>query len=501
MLKGPDEWLSTHADRSPDRRFLLLEDGSALTYGHFDELVAGYGGALRQAGVKAADRVVVQAGKSPEALALCLACLRIGAIYTPLNTAYTPAELEYFLQDADPALLVLDQEADRPKAVTPGVPVETLGDGGTLSAAARTAPPHREQARFDLDAPAAMLYTSGTTGRPKGAVLSRRVLASNAAALARIWEFGPEDVLLHALPIFHAHGLFISTNTVLAAGASMVFLKKFDAAQVMAWLPRCTVMMGVPTFYTRLLERRELDRAAVKGVRLFVSGSAPLLPETHRRFKERTGHAILERYGMTETLVISSHPYHGERRPGSVGFPLPDVQVRIADPATGEVLPAGEIGVIEVRGPNLFDGYWRAPDKTAQDMRPDGFFITGDLGMLDAEGQIHIVGRSKDLIISGGYNVYPKEVETEIDSLPGVKESAVVGVPHPDFGEGVIAIVIPLPGAELDPNSIIDALNGRLARYKQPKRVFIEAELPRNAMGKVQKELLRQKHRETFTTA
>jgi len=346
-----------------------------------------------------------------------------------------------------------------------------------------------------------MLYTSGTTGRPKGAVLSRRVLASNAAALARIWEFGPEDVLLHALPIFHAHGLFISTNTVLAAGASMVFLKKFDAAQVMAWLPRCTVMMGVPTFYTRLLERRELDRAAVKGVRLFVSGSAPLLPETHRRFKERTGHAILERYGMTETLVISSHPYHGERRPGSVGFPLPDVQVRIADPATGEVLPAGEIGVIEVRGPNLFDGYWRAPDKTAQDMRPDGFFITGDLGMLDAEGQIHIVGRSKDLIISGGYNVYPKEVETEIDSLPGVKESAVVGVPHPDFGEGVIAIVTPLPGAELDPNSIIDALNGRLARYKQPKRVFIEAELPRNAMGKVQKELLRQKHRGTFTTA
>jgi len=354
--------------------------------------------------------------------------------------------------------------------------------------------------REDED-PAAILYTSGTTGRSKGAMLSHRSLSSNALTLAAYWRFTGRDVLLHALPIYHTHGLFTASNTVMVAGASMIFVPKFDADEVLRLLPKATVMMGVPTFYTRLLQRPGLTKQACAHVRLFISGSAPLLAETHREFLERTGHAILERYGMTETSMNTSNPYDGERIAGTVGFPLPGVELRIADPVTGDVLGAEVIGVIEVRGPNLFSGYWRMPEKTAAEFRPDGFFVTGDLGKTDGRGYVHILGRGKDLIISGGFNVYPKEIESEIDALPGVVESAVVGVPHPDFGEGVTAIVVKHAAAEISEAVILDLLNERLAKFKQPKRVIFADELPRNAMGKVQKNVLRDRHAGLYSPA
>jgi malonyl-CoA/methylmalonyl-CoA synthetase len=346
---------------------------------------------------------------------------------------------------------------------------------------------------------AALLYTSGTTGRSKGAMLTRANLATNAITLAQAWRFTAQDVLLHALPIFHVHGLFVAINTVLAAGSSMLFLPKFDADEVVRLLPEATVMMGVPTFYTRLLQHPGFTQEAATSIRLFVSGSAPLLAETHREFRERTGQAILERYGMSETLMNTSNPCDGERIAGSVGPALPGIEVRIADPESGAPLPeAGAVGMIEVRGPNVFRGYWRMPDKTAAEFRKDGFFITGDVGRLDRHGYLFIVGRAKDLIISGGYNVYPVEVETELDVLAGVAESAVIGVPHPDFGEGVTAVVVPRAGAALDENALRSALEQRLAKYKLPKRIVFVTEMPRNAMGKVQKAELRAKYADLY---
>ena len=342
---------------------------------------------------------------------------------------------------------------------------------------------------------AAILYTSGTTGRSKGAMLSHRNLLSNAQTLAEIWRFVPDDVLVHALPVFHIHGLFVAINTVLAARAALILLPRFEPAAVLAALPRATVLMGVPTFYTRLLQEPGLDRAACAHMRLFVSGSAPLLAETHRQWRERTGHAILERYGMSETGMNSSNPYAGERLPGSVGLPLPGVELRIADPASSAPLAVGETGVIEVRGPNVFAGYWRQPEKTRAEFRDDGFFITGDVGRIDARGYLWIVGRAKDLIISGGYNVYPREVEEAIDAIAGVQESAVIGLPHADFGEGVTAVVVaPRRPAGLDEAAVQRQLRARLAGYKIPKRVLFVAALPRNAMGKVQKNELRREH-------
>ena len=345
---------------------------------------------------------------------------------------------------------------------------------------------------------AAILYTSGTTGRSKGAMLTHGNLASNAEVLAALWRFSPEDVLLHALPIYHTHGLFVAVNTVLLSGGKIIFLPKFDPSLCLALMPRATAMMGVPTFYTRLLQHENLSRERAAHMRLFISGSAPLLEETHRAWFERTGHVILERYGMTETNMITSNPYDGERKAGTVGFPLPGVSLRIADPDSGAVLGQGETGVIEVKGPNVFKGYWRNPEKTAQEFRGDGFFITGDLGKIDQSGYVHILGRAKDFIISGGFNVYPKEVESEIDALSGVTESAVIGLPHGDFGEAVAAIVVPLPGASLDERSVQDALAQRLAKFKLPKRVIFAEDLPRNAMGKVQKNLLRETFKDLF---
>ena len=351
--------------------------------------------------------------------------------------------------------------------------------------------------RFDTvpraeDDLAAFLYTSGTTGRSKGAMLTQGNLLSNARVLAEFWRFADADVLLHALPIFHTHGLFVASNTMLLAGGSMIFLPKFDTDAVLAALPRATTMMGVPTFYTRLLDDARFSRALAGHMRLFISGSAPLLAETHRAFEARTGHRILERYGMTETNMNTSNPYDGARVAGTVGPPLPGVELKVTHPETGKELPHGEIGVIEVRGPNVFTGYWQMPDKTAEDLRPNGFFITGDLGLIDENGYVQIVGRGKDLIISGGYNIYPKEVELLLDALPGVKESAVIGAPHPDFGESVVAVLVPEDGAAPDLKAIAGALEGQLARFKQPRHIAVVKALPRNTMGKVQKNVLRE---------
>ena len=500
----PARWLESVAARDPQRPLLGDAGGGVLTYGQMAALTRRLAAALASLQVAPGDRVVAQVEKSAEAVALYLGCLRLGATFVPLNTAYTFAELEYFLGDAAPTVAVVrpnDRQQVQQIAGRCGVRhVETLDErgGGSLlqieaSSAATSSHPH------DPSALAALLYTSGTTGRSKGAMLTRANLASNALTLAQAWQFTSRDVLLHALPIFHVHGLFVAINTVLASGSSMLFLPKFDADQVIRLLPRASVLMGVPTFYTRLLQHPALSRERVGNVRLFVSGSAPLLAETHREFQSRTGHAILERYGMSETLMNTSNPYRGERIPGSVGPALPGVEVRIADPESGQpLLDADAIGMIEVRGPNVFSGYWRMPEKTAAEFREDGFFITGDLGKRDAGGYIYIVGRGKDLIITGGYNVYPIEVELEIDALPGVVESAVIGVPHADFGEAVTAVVVARQGAALDAAAMRGALEQRLAKFKVPKRIVLLEELPRNTMGKVQKSALRERYRDLY---
>jgi malonyl-CoA/methylmalonyl-CoA synthetase len=501
MPDQPNHLFDIIRSRMPDgaRTLMRLPDGGQITYAQTEVASRRYANALRSLGVTPGDRVMVQTEKSPSVVYLFLACVRMGAIFVPLNTAYTPAEIDYFLGDAEPALLVCDagrlaelEGLARAHKVRAVVTLNADG-GGTLAAAAAAAPESFDNAPRAEDDIATILYTSGTTGRSKGAMLTHGNLASNALTLAEYWRFSRDDVLIHALPVFHAHGLFVALNVTLMAGSAMIFLPRFDPAQVLACMPEATVMMGVPTFYTRLLQGDGLDRAAVAHMRLFVSGSAPLLEETHRSWRERTGHAILERYGMTETSMNASNPYDGERIAGTVGFPLPGIQIRIADP-TGNALPRGEIGIIEIKGPNVFKGYWRKPEQTASEFRTDGFFISGDLGTIDERGYIRIVGRGKDLVISGGYNVYPKEVETEIDAIDGVVESAVFGVPHPDFGEGVTAAIVTRQGATLEEQDILRTLERRLAKFKLPKRVIFVDELPRNTMGKVQKASLRQRY-------
>jgi malonyl-CoA/methylmalonyl-CoA synthetase len=487
----------------PGKVCLETPGGGSITYAGLVDATGRMANALRALGVKPGDRLAAQVEKSADVVALYLAAVRMGAIFLPLNTAYTPAEIAYFLEDAEPALFVcapgsaVDSPAFRSKSNVPQATLAPDGSGTLMEQALAASPEFATVARGGGDL-AAILYTSGTTGRSKGAMLSHRNLASNCSTLAQVWRFTKDDVLLHALPIFHTHGLFVALNTLLLTGGAQLFLPRFDAGQVISLLPRATAMMGVPTFYTRLLERADFTADLVRHMRVFISGSAPLLAETHRAFEQRTGHAIVERYGMTETTMITSNPYDGARRPGTVGFPLPGVELRVADPGAGAPLPQGEIGVLEVRGPNVFQGYWRMPEKTAAEFRADGFFITGDLGKVDEEGYFHIVGRGKDLIISGGFNVYPKEVEAEIDCIEGVVESAVIGLPHPDFGEGVAAIVVAKPDSGLSEAHIHAHLADRLARFKQPKRIFFVADLPRNAMGKVQKNELRARYADTF---
>jgi len=481
-------------------RFAELADGRILTYRDVERMSGRFANALVSLGVRPGDRVAAQVEKSIEALMLYLGAVRAGAIYLPLNTGYTPAELEYFVGDAEPAVFVCDParaQALRDVAEARGARLETLGAAsteerpeGTLAEAAFAAPPEFATVERSDNDLAAILYTSGTTGRSKGAMLSHDNLASNAFALRDLWRFTADDILLHALPIYHTHGLFTASNTLMAAGGSMLFLPRFSCDEVIAALPRATSMMGVPTFYTRLLADPRFDRELVAHMRLFTSGSAPLLAATHAAFLKRTGHEVLERYGMTETNMNTSNPYEGERRAGSVGFPLPGVSLRIADPESGEEKPRGEIGVIEVAGPNVFKGYWRMPEKTAMEFR-GGHFVTGDLGLVDRDGYVHIVGRAKDLIISGGLNIYPKEIEMVLDDMPGVAESAVIGVPHADFGEAVVAVVVAEAGTALETEALGAALRERLASFKQPKRVIVVDELPRNTMGKVQKSLLR----------
>jgi malonyl-CoA/methylmalonyl-CoA synthetase len=481
---------------NPDRLAIETLDGQRISYG---ELIARAGrtaNVLVSRGVKVGDRVAAQTEKSVAALVLYLAAVRAGAVYLPLNTAYTLNELDYFITDAEPSLVVCDPakaEGIGAIAAKVGAKVETLGiDGkGSLTEAAATAKPEFETVARDNDDLAAILYTSGTTGRSKGAMLSHDNLASNSLTLVDYWGFTDNDVLIHALPIYHTHGLFVASNVTLFARAAMIFLPKFDPELIIKLMARATVLMGVPTFYTRLLQSPALTKQAASHMRLFVSGSAPLLADTHREWAARTGHAVLERYGMTETNMNTSNPYAGERVPGAVGHALPGVSVRVTDPETGKELEPEQIGMIEVKGPNVFKGYWRMPEKTKAEFRDDGFFITGDLGKIDRNGYVHILGRGKDLVISGGFNVYPKEIESEIDAMPGVIETAVIGVPHADFGEGVTAVVVCDKKAKVDEATVLKGLEGRLAKFKMPKRVIIVDELPRNAMGKVQKNILR----------
>ncbi|MFC3070387.1 malonate--CoA ligase [Phenylobacterium soli] len=473
MSENLYELLAAGFAAARDKACFILSDGREISYGTLEAGAAQVAGHLKALGVEPGDRVALQAEKSPEAVMVYLGTLKAGAVYLPLNSAYTAAEVEYFRKDAEPKVFVDDPSAFVAQAEAAAPLVEPVA-----------------RAAFDL---ASIIYTSGTTGRSKGAMLSHGNLAANALALHRAWGFTPDDVLLHALPIFHVHGLFVAMHCAFLSGAPMVWLPKFADAEVLAGLKRATVMMGVPTFYTRLLANPGFTREAAAHMRLFICGSAPLLPSTFEDFEQRTGMRILERYGMSEAVIITSNPLDGERIAGSVGYPLPGVELRI-DAGEG----GGDTGVIQIRGPSVFGGYWRMPEKTAEEFTADGFFITGDVGRQDADGRVWISGRAKDLIISGGYNVYPKEVELVLDETPGVVESAVIGVPHPDFGEGVVAVVIGAPGARLDEAALIASARRDLAAYKTPKRVVFVDELPRNTMGKVQKKLLRERYAALF---
>jgi malonyl-CoA/methylmalonyl-CoA synthetase len=481
-----------HAERTAIR---TADDATSLSFGDLARGASRYANALAALGVEPGDRVTVQVEKSIGNVLLYLAVMKAGAVYQPLNTGYTAAEVAYFVEDAQPKLIVCDptrQAEMRALADRCGVfAVVNLGANGEGSLAAMAAAMderHETVARDDDDL-AGLLYTSGTTGRSKGAMITHLNLVSNAETLVELWRISSADRLLHALPVFHVHGLYVALDTAFLAASEITWFEKFDAKAMIAEMPQASLMMGVPTFFTRLLAEQSFTADTARNMRLFISGSAPLLAETHRDFAARTGHMILERYGMTETGMITSNPYEGARVPGTVGFPLPGVSVRIR---------SEQPGVIEVKGPNVFKGYWRMPEKTAEEFTPDRWFITGDVGTIDAEGRVSIVGRARDLIISGGFNVYPKEIEEALDQLPGVGESAVIGVPHPDFGEGVVAVVT-AAGALLPEREIIAALAQSLAKFKVPKRIFEVAELPRNAMGKVQKAELRKRYATVFS--
>ncbi|MDX3895658.1 malonyl-CoA synthase [Pusillimonas sp.] len=483
------------------------------SWNDIERISARYANLLASLHLPAGARVAVQVEKSPEALMLYLATLRAGFVYLPLNTAYREAEIEYFLRDAEPSVVVcspgnlswVSELAERCGARR----VYTLDEhgAGTLDQASADEDERFETVVSQPDDLAAILYTSGTTGRSKGAMLSHRNLYSNAQVLNSYWGWSGDDVLLHMLPIFHVHGLFVGAHGALLAGARMIWLPKLDIEQALHYLPRCTVMMGVPTYYVRLLAEPRFTRQLCAGMRLFISGSAPLLADTFNAFRERTGHTILERYGMSETVMLTSNPYderEGPRIAGTVGRPLPGVQARVVDDDDIPLGP-GLIGKVQVRGPNVFSGYWRMPEKTREEFTADGWFRTGDMGrwgsILDDDGRViqaipedylSIVGRSKDLIITGGFNVYPKEIESFIDELPGVVESAVIGVPHADFGEAVVAVVVAEPGRSVDPQAVQASLKRQIANFKVPKHIVVVDQLPRNTMGKVQKNVLRE---------
>ncbi|MBT8077731.1 MAG: malonyl-CoA synthase [Gammaproteobacteria bacterium] len=494
---------SRNGEARAERELLQTADGRTWSWRETDEASARVARYLTELGVQPGERVSVQVEKSPEALMLYLACLRGGFVFHPLNTAYQPGELEYFLGNAEPAVFVCDPSKagdSAALAVAAGVRHRFTLDAagtGTLIDGCRDVSPVFDTVTSAKDDLAALLYSSGTTGVPKGIMLTHGNLLANTRSLVDAWGFTEADRLLHALPVFHVHGLFVAIGCVMLSGASMRWLPTFNAGTVLEFLPECSVMMGVPTYYTRLLADERLTAERCNNVRVFISGSAPLLEETFRDFEQRTGHRILERYGMSETNMNTSNPLHGERKPGTVGPPLPGVEVRIVDDA-GSELPAGEIGNLQVRGDNVFVGYWKLPDKTAEDFTDDGWFNTGDKGRIDENGYVAIIGRSKDMVITGGLNVYPKEVELFIDDLPGVKESAIIGVPHPDFGEGVVAVVVADGDDKPSEADIIAAAAAELANFKVPKRVMFVDKLPRNTMAKVQKNVLRDNYRDLF---
>jgi len=477
--------------------FLRTNDDNRYSYDDLENFSSRYAHVLTDRGLKPGDRVATQIEKSPEAVFLYLACLKAGGVFLPLNTAYQADELEYFLDDAEPSIVVGDSRrkdlaglcAARSKTVY--VTLDADGSGTLPNASAEKPSQFQCVDRSESDL-AAILYSSGTTGRPKGVMLSHANLAANASALHEVWGFAKDDILLHALPIFHTHGLFVAINTVLLNGTGMIFHNKFNADAVAGDLPDATVFMGVPTYYVRLLSCDTFTRDSCRNIRLFLCGSAPLLDETFKQFEGRTGKQIVERYGMTEAGIITSADPRKPRKAGDVGWPLPGVSLRIAGENNQDLAP-GETGEILIRGPGLFSGYWRKPEKTAEEFTADGYFKTGDLAQLDENGMVAIVGRAKDMIISGGFNVYPKEIEAIVDGLPAVDESAVVGMPHPDFGEAGMAVITLLTGEEFDESAAKQILKKELANYKVPKFFVIADELPRNAMGKVQKNVLRER--------
>lgn len=484
--------------------FAYLKSGTEVSYKELFENAEKTAKVLINAGVEPGDRVAVQVAKSITTVELYLGCILAGGVFLPLNTDYTATEVEYFLTDASPKVFVCDQASESLMSmvamkaqVANLLTLDHTGEAGSLFELRELEKAGFEGVQRAPEDLAAILYTSGTTGRSKGAMLSHGALAANALTLAEHWQFSANDRLIHALPIFHIHGLFVALNITLCAGSSLYFLNRFNLDDILDCLPKASVLMGVPTFYVRLLKHAGLTKERVANMRLFVSGSAPLLSETHDAWKQKTGHAILERYGMTETNMNTSNPYEGERRPGTVGLALPGVEVKILDPDSGQSVATGEVGQIHVRGPNLFTGYWKMPEKTAEELSEEGWFLTGDLGVLDQDGYLTIVGRSKDLIISGGYNVYPKEIELVIDESPNVLESAVIGVTHPDFGEAVVAVVVAKENCQ-DEAGIRALCADALAAYKRPKSIVFLDELPRNTMGKVQKAKLREDYAGLF---
>jgi malonyl-CoA/methylmalonyl-CoA synthetase len=492
--------------RNLDAIAIETDNGLYYSWRDLERATAMMANLLDSLGLPKGARIAVQVEKSVEAMVLYLATLRAGFVFLPLNTAYQSAEIDYFIGNAEPSVVVCSAKnfgwVSKIAFKAGTQHVFTLNEdrtGSLLERAAHCSDQHQVVPK-EADDLAAILYTSGTTGRSKGAMLTHGNMLSNALVLKDYWGWKPGDVLIHALPIFHVHGLFVAIHGALINGSKMIWLSRFDPALVLRKMQNATVFMGVPTLYVRLLAEPGLSRESTRNMRLFIAGSAPLLLETFSEWQEKTGHTILERYGMSETVMLTSNPYdpkQGKRRGGTVGFPLPGVSLRVRDDE-GQDVPVGEIGAIQVMGPNVFKGYWRMPEKTREEFTQDGYFKTGDVGKFDEQGYVHIVGRSKDLIISGGYNVYPAEIEGYINELPGVAESALVGVPHPDFGEVGVAIVIAKPGAALDANQIIANLKSKLANFKIPKRCFVVSELPRNTMGKVQKNVLREQHKALF---
>lgn len=483
----------------------ITTDDKIVTHGGFVAMASRVANAITSLGLTKGDRVAVQVEKTTEALCIYAACTQAGLVFLPLNTAYTAKEVSYFVEDSGAKLFVCDGTKESEMelvAKAAGAKLETLNmDGtGSLIELAKAQSNTFKTVDASPDDLAAFLYTSGTTGRSKGAMLTQDNLLSNAKTLVDFWQFTNKDILLHALPIFHTHGLFVAINVALISGTSIIMVPKFSAQDILEKFENATCMMGVPTFYTRLLAEPKFDKQLVKNIRLFISGSAPLLAETHIDFEERTGHKILERYGMTETNMNTSNPYKGERRAGTVGFPLPGVELKVTDPETGLEMPIGEVGVLEVKGPNVFKGYWNMSEKTKEELRDNGFFITGDLGLIDKDGYVQIIGRGKDLIISGGFNIYPKEIELVLDEQDGILESAVIGVPHSDFGETPVGILVPKQGQKPDTDAIESNIKTALARFKHPRKLIVVDELPRNTMGKVQKNLLREKYSDLFSS-